>query len=221
MNKEDFLNYITQAIESMDGSDIERLFPDSGQPDLNTLVEELIGLRGEVKKLVQSTLKTNLDMQTMLGQQKEIAIQAQETVKVVQMPFVEKTSDEPDEYRELLLQIMEQDDIVQRTAEQFKTISEPTIFNLQSYRPQMASWKKGYDISSQKWSKLVKSTGLYATGKVGETFDPIYHEAIAIKSDTTKANNIILETEVLGYIRQQKIVRRAKVVVNKLIVDNL
>lgn len=215
MNKEEFLKYITEAIESLDGSDIEMLFPDSGQPDLNTLVEELMGLRGEVKKLAQSTLKTNHDVQTMMGQQKELVAQTQEHYQIVQTPVIEKTTDESDEYKELLLQIIEQDDIVQRTAEHFKTLAEPTFFNLQTYRQQMASWKKGYDIATQKWSKLVKSTGLYATGKIGETFNPLYHEAIATKSDSTKGNNIILEIEVLGYIRQQKIIRRAKVVVNK------
>ncbi len=215
MNKEEFLKYMTEAIEALDGSDIEMLFPDSGQPDLNTLVEELIGLRGEVKKLAQSTLKTNHDVQTMMGQQKELVAQTQEHYQTVQTPVIEKTTDESDEYKELLLQIIEQDDIVQRTAEHFKTLPEPTFFNLQSYRQQMASWKKGYEIATQKWSKLVKSTGFYATGKIGETFNPLYHEAIATKSDTSKDNNIILEIEVLGYIRQQKIIRRAKVVVNK------
>ena len=57
MNKEDFLKYITQAIEAMDGSDIEALFPDNRQPDLHTFAEELIGLRGEVKKVVQARVR--------------------------------------------------------------------------------------------------------------------------------------------------------------------
>ena len=216
MNKEDFLKYITQAIEAMDGSDIEALFPDNRQPDLNTFAEELIGLRGEVKKVVQSTLRTNNDVQSMIEQQKNIALDTKETIESFQNDFMAHTSEEPDEYRELLLQIMEQDDMMQRTNEHFKTLSEPTFFNLSTYRQQMASWKKGYEMGTQKWSNLVKSTGLYATGKVGEAFNPFYHEAIATKSDTTKAENIILEIEVLGFIRKQKVIRRAKVVVNKL-----
>ena len=216
MNKEEFLIYITEAIEAMDGTDIEVLFPDNGRPDLNTLVEELIGLRGEVKKVAQSTLRTNSDVQSMIEQQKALAFDTKENLQSLHQDLIAHTSEEPDEYKELLLQIIEQDDMIQRTNEHFKALPEPTFFTLNNYRQQLASWQKGYEIGFKKWSKMVQSTGLYATGKVGEPFNPLYHEAIATKSDSTKSNNSILEIEVLGFIVKQKVIRRAKVVVNKL-----
>jgi molecular chaperone GrpE (heat shock protein) len=57
---------------------------------------------------------------------------------------------------------------------------------------------------------------LYATGKVGDVFDPKFHEAIAIKANNNQPNNVILETELLGYVAGEKIIRQAKVVVNKI-----
>jgi hypothetical protein len=216
MNKEELMKYVTQAVEALNDSDVEALFPDTGQPDLNVLVEELVGLRGEVRKLAQSTLKVNHDVQTMIEQQKDLAAQAKENLQIAPMPVFENATDDTDEYKEILLKILEQDDIMQRTSTHFKTLPGLGFFNLSNYRQQMASWTKGYEISFDKWQKLIKSSGLYATGKIGETFNPVYHEAIATKTDTTKGNNTILEIEVLGYIRKQKIVRRAKVVVNKI-----
>jgi hypothetical protein len=216
MNKEELMKYVAQAVEALNDSDVEALFPDTGQPDLNVLVEELVGLRGEVRKLAQSTLKVNHDVQTMIEQQKDLAAQAKEKLQIAPTPVFENSTDETDEYKEILLKILDQDDIMQRTATHFKTLPPLGFLNLSNYRQQMASWTKGYEISFDKWQKLIKSSGLYATGKVGETFNPLYHEAIATKTDTTKGNNTILEIEVLGYIRKQKIVRRAKVVVNKI-----
>lgn len=217
MNKEDFVKYINQAVEALNEDDINALFPDNAQPDLNTIVQELIGLRGEVRKLAQSSLKMNNDVQTVIEQQKNILLETKEHLTTVQQPTIEKiSSEDSDEYKELLQQIIEQDDIMTRTAEHFKTLPEVSFFTLNNYRQKVASWQKGYEISHQKWQKLVKSSGVYATGKVGETFNPLYHEAIATKSETGKNNNTILETETLGYLRGQKIVRRAKVVVNKI-----
>ncbi len=217
MNKEDFVKYINQAVEALNEDDINALFPDNAQPDLNTIAQELIGLRGEVRKLAQSSLKMNNDVQTVIEQQKNILLETKEHLTTVQQPIIEKiSSEDSDEYKELLQQIIEQDDIMTRTVEHFKTLPEVGFFTLNDYRQKFASWQKGYEISAQKWQKLVKSSGVYATGKVGETFNPLYHEAIAIKSETGKNNNAILETETLGYLRGQKIVRRAKVVVNKI-----
>lgn len=217
MNKEDFVKYINQAVDALTEEDVNILFPDNAQPDLNTIVQELIGLRGEVRKLAQSSLKMNNDVQVVIEQQKNILLETKEHLATAQQPVIERPSNEDsDEYKELLQQIIDQDDIMSRTIEHFKTLPEVGFFTLNDYRQKMSSWQKGYEISYQKWRSLVQSSGVYATGKKGELFNPLFHEAIAIKSEADKKNNIILETETLGYIRGQKIVRRAKVVVNKI-----
>jgi hypothetical protein len=219
MNKSEFLQYIQQAVDGLEQQDIDSLMPTTAQPDLYTIVQELVGLRGEVRRLSQAALKTNNDVQTMILQQKNMLSESQKAitnlaiappVTVVQSDYAENV-----EYKDLLKQIIEQDDIIQRTAAHLATLPEVGFFNLNDYRQKMASWKKGYEMAQQKWQQLVKSSGMYATGKVGEIFDPMYHEAIAVKSKPDQENNIILESETMGYIRGEKIIRRAKVVVNK------
>ncbi len=220
MNKSEFLQYIQQAMDGLEQADIDSLMPTTAQPDLYTIVQELVGLRGEVRRLSQAALKTNNDVQTMLLQQKNMLSESQKTIAnlaVATSPVAVVASDyaENAEYKDLLKQIIEQDDIIQRTAAHLATLPEVGLFNLNDYRQKMASWKKGYEIAQQKWQQLVKSSGMYATGKVGEIFDPMFHEAIAVKFNPAQENNVILETETIGYIRGEKIIRRAKVVVNK------
>jgi molecular chaperone GrpE (heat shock protein) len=208
MNKEELLKYITQAVASLNEQDINVLFPDNAQPDLGTIVQEIIGLRGEVRKVAQSTLKLNHDVQSMLEQQKSLSL-------ATPTPVVEKRTEE-DIDKLLLQQLIEQNDIMQRTMKHFKDLPEVKWFNVTHYRQQMAAWRKGYEIAQEQWSNIIKNANLYVTGQVGEIFDPTYHEAIAVKNDPTQSNNVILQTELLGYIRNQKIIRRAKVIVNKL-----
>jgi molecular chaperone GrpE (heat shock protein) len=223
MTKVEFLKYIQQAVDGLEPDDLDELMPDTQQPDLYTIVQELVGLRGEVRKLAQAALKTNNDVQAMLVQQKNMLLEAQSnlvspmqtTTPTVQMQIQDYT--EVPEYQDLLKQIMEQDDLIQRTLSHLDTLPEVTIWNLNAYRQKMASWRKGYQMTHQKWQQLVKSSGIYATGKVGEIFDPAYHEAIAVKTIAEKAQSEILETELIGYVRGEKVIRRAKVVVNKLL----
>jgi GrpE len=220
MTKSDFLKYIQQAVDGLEPDDLDALMPDTKQPDLYTIVQELIGLRGEVRKLAQAALKTNNDVQTMLVQQKNMLAEATMNLvpatPVAQQMQVQDYTEVP-EYQDLLKQIIEQDDMTQRTLSHLDTLPEVTIWNLNQYRQKMASWRKGYQMTHQKWQQLVKSSGVYATGKVGEVFDPVYHEAIAVKTVADKAHGVILETELIGYVRGEKVVRRAKVVVNKLL----
>ncbi|MEO0041753.1 MAG: putative molecular chaperone grpE cofactor [Bacteroidota bacterium] len=221
MTKLDFLKYIQQAVEGLEQDDLDALMPDTAQPDLYTIVQELVGLRGEVRKLAQAALKTNNDVQAMLTQQKNMLAEAtanlvtpQPVTPVVPQMQVHDYTEVP-EYQDLLKQIIEQDDLTQRTLYHLETLPEVTIWNLNPYRQKMASWRKGYEMTHQKWQQLVKASGVYATGKVGESFDPVYHEAIAVKTVAEKPHGAILETELMGYVRGEKVVRRAKVVVNK------
>jgi molecular chaperone GrpE (heat shock protein) len=222
MTKLDFLKYIQQAVDGLEQDDLDALMPDTAQPDLYTIVQELVGLRGEVRKLAQAALKTNNDVQTMLVQQKNMLAEATANlasapVTPVATPMQVQDYAEVPEYQDLLKQIMEQDDWMQRTLSHLETLPELTFWSLNAYRQKMASWRKGYEMTHQKWQQFVKSSGIYATGKVGEVFDPAFHEAIAVKTVADKAHGVILETELVGYLRGEKVVRRAKVVVNKLL----
>ena len=64
MTKDELKRYLNEAVEALTTDDLEMLFPQNNQPDLYTLAQELIGLRGEIKKLAQSSLKLYLKART-------------------------------------------------------------------------------------------------------------------------------------------------------------
>ena len=208
MTREELKQYISEAVDALEQQDIEQLFPQSSQPDLYSVVKELVGLKGELRKLAKSTLKMNNQVQSVLELQK------QETAKIVPIQQ-NKQNGIDEELREVLQKIIKQDDIWQRTNEHFKELPELSIWTYQQYKQHFSAWKKGYDIAYNQWQQLIKSIGFYKTGLPGQIFDPLIHEAIATKSVAEKPNNIILETELEGYVYKQKLVQRAKVVVNK------
>jgi molecular chaperone GrpE (heat shock protein) len=211
MNKEELLNYLQQAVDTLDEQDLERLFPKNAQPDLYTVVQEIVGMRGEMRKLAQSSLKLQQEVQILLQNQKDTTA---EEAKKLSEPILNANDDAA--FKALLTQLIEQDDLMNRTNQHFKELPTVGFWNIKPFQQQFAAWERGYSISQQRWNSLMKASGLYATGKVGEAFNPKFHEAIAIKSNNSQQNNVILETETLGYVCGEKIIRQAKVVVNKI-----
>lgn len=213
MSKEEFKSYVFEAIEAMDEAEVEWLFPRAHQPDLYTLVSELTGLRGEVKKLAGASLRTHNELHAFLEQQQAALAEA---------------SDEPDpqalasenlalreELKTLLLQILEQDDGMGRAFQQSQSLPEPQLFSLGAFRARFDGWRKGFGITMSKWEVFVKSLGLRKTGLPGEPFDPERHEAVEARFDAASPPNTILETELAGFLYRQQVLRIAKVVVCK------
>lgn len=212
MTREQLKIYISEAVDAMEQDDLEQLFPSSQQPDLYSIIKELVGLRGEVRKLAQSTLKLNNNIKGVLENQKE------QNAKIVPMMNATNTDKQQvldDDLKTILAQIIKQDDAMQRTKEHFQTLPDLTVWNTFQFQKQFAAWKKGYQITQSQWNQLIKSIGFYKTGLPGQQFNPEIHEAVAVKTVAGESENAILETEVVGYMYQQKLIQRAKVVVNK------
>jgi hypothetical protein len=62
----------------------------------------------------------------------------------------------------------------------------------------------------------LKGHGLEQIDAVGQEFDPIVHEAIQLRADADKPDNIVLEEFQTGYKLNGQVVRPSKVIVNKL-----
>jgi molecular chaperone GrpE len=62
----------------------------------------------------------------------------------------------------------------------------------------------------------LKACGLEQIAAVGEEFDPAVHEAIQLRSEEDKADNIVLEEFQTGYKLNGQVIRPTKVIVNKL-----
>ncbi|MCP3931700.1 MAG: nucleotide exchange factor GrpE [Bacteroidetes bacterium] len=210
MTKDELKSYINEAVDALEQRELEWLFPPANQPDLFTVISEMIGLRGDVKKLAQATLKANNSLQTVVGELK----QAEEDAAIESANTPTKKLQK--EQLAILNNLIDQDDIIQRTADHFGQIPDLTWRNINQFKQQFSGWKSGYLIASSQWEHFIKNTGLHKTGLPGEVFNPLYHEAIETRKDTSKQENIILETEVTGYLCRQELVRTAKVIVNKI-----
>lgn len=72
--------------------------------------------------------------------------------------------------------------------------------------------EKSVDPIYKQFLKILKDHGLVESDPLGETFDPVYHEAIGvIKTDKDEEDHKILEVMQKGYILSGKVIRPAKV----------
>jgi molecular chaperone GrpE len=75
--------------------------------------------------------------------------------------------------------------------------------------------KKGIELIQKQLIDILKRNGLKEMNSVGKEFDPMLHECISFESNNEKENNIILDELIKGYFFKEKILRHAKVIVNK------
>jgi len=217
MTKEELKAYISEAVDALDPVDLEVLFPANQQPDLYSVVEELTGLKGTVGKLSGSTLKLNHEIHSLveqIGLQQEQQQQFLNTLQAEEETTASESLDE--DLKSLLLQLLEMEEVFQLAATSYQELPIPTWLNLNQYKTKLAAWQKGFDITLNRWQKLLQSTNLYKTGLVGELFNPELHEAVAVKHQNNLTDNTILETEQAGFLYKGQVLKLAKVVVNKV-----
>ncbi len=224
MTKQDFINYLTEAVNGMDERNLDALFPNNEQPDLYTLLEAMTGLRGEVKKVAQASLRLQNEVQHLVGKQQEILDKtadlqltsgpaaAQNAVETVDPEDKKNAQD----LRYILRELIKLEAVIGKTSDGLDNLPEATIFGLNDFKNKFSAWEQGFSIFEKQWKALLKSTGMYQTGKVGTQFDPELHEAVATGKDPNFTDNTILETEQIGYLYKNKIIQQAKVVVNRL-----
>lgn len=212
MTKQEFLRYIEEAVDAMDGQNFNQLFTPSNQPDLYTLLEGLTGLRGEMKKISKSSLLLQNEVRQLVADLKNQA----EANTVEEVKVIEQKPDKSDhDLRYLLRELIKMQPTVLKTADNLNSLPEPGVFNMSDYKKNFAAWKVGFDLFKKQWKSLVKSTGMYETGKENTQFNPEYHEAVATRYESDKTENTILETVQIGYLFKDKVIQEAKVVVNK------
>ena len=78
------------------------------------------------------------------------------------------------------------------------------------------SFISGIELIKDNFENILESRGVSAIETVGEEFDPEFHEAMLVKSDPKQKNNIILEELEKGYKHNDRVLRHAKVKVNKI-----
>jgi len=78
---------------------------------------------------------------------------------------------------------------------------------------------KGVKIIYDQMLDVLKSHDVEQISALGEQFDPALHQAMLQKEDEEKEDGVVLEEYQKGYKLNGRVIRPAKVVVNKLAVD--
>jgi len=74
---------------------------------------------------------------------------------------------------------------------------------------------KGVEMIENKIMETLKDLGVEKMNSIGEVYNPHLHNVIAVMRDDEKENDIILDEYQAGYKYGDKILRYAKVIVNK------
>ena len=81
---------------------------------------------------------------------------------------------------------------------------------------ELSKFLAGFKMIYSHFNETLKKYGVEEIETVGKVFDPNIHEALMTKQDSTKPNEEVLECLLKGYTLKGKVIRAAKVVVNKL-----
>ena len=74
---------------------------------------------------------------------------------------------------------------------------------------------KGVEMIEDSINDALKNLGVEKINSIGEKYNPHLHNVIAVMRDDSKENDIILDEYQAGYKLNDKIIRYAKVIVNK------
>ena len=74
---------------------------------------------------------------------------------------------------------------------------------------------KGVEMIENKIIESLTSLGVEKISSIDEIYNPHLHDVIAVMQDSEKANDIIIEEYQAGYTFNGKVIRHAKVIVNK------
>ncbi|MHA1976531.1 MAG: nucleotide exchange factor GrpE [Candidatus Hodarchaeales archaeon] len=75
--------------------------------------------------------------------------------------------------------------------------------------------KEGFQAIEKQFFNLLHNEGVEKLESVGEKFDPTFHEAIFVKTDSGEEEDIILEEVQAGYTLNSTLLRPSKVIIAK------
>ena len=97
----------------------------------------------------------------------------------------------------------------------FLTIVDDLERIIKSIDSSQDSLKDGMLLVEKKIQKYLESLNVESFGKKGDVMDPDLHDAMLTQSDKKFENDIVLEVYEKGYTYREKVIRHAKVIVNK------
>lgn len=86
----------------------------------------------------------------------------------------------------------------------------------QNLEDELSKFLSGFKLIYSHLNDILKKYGVEEIPTVGEIFNPNLHEALLAVNDPTKEDDVIVECLLKGYTLKDKVIRHAKVTVNKL-----
>lgn len=80
---------------------------------------------------------------------------------------------------------------------------------------EIENWLTGMLCVQNQLQDLLKELGVEPFGCEGELFQASFHESVGSRPDRTKHEDVIIEVQQRGWKMQEKVVRPAKVIVNR------
>lgn len=205
---EEFQAYLDQA-------DLSQAVSDE-QPDLNTLLSEMAGLKSEVKaqsRHFKSTLDTLSETLTSVQADNKALSAALEANSAGFQQLRNET------LRSVLLDMV---DIYDRLTTGFNV--------LQNYNPASGlfghskkqdvnfidSFKEGQAMTLKRFEQLLQTYNVYPIECVGKPLDPHTMRAVEIGQNTKLDNGTVLEELRKGFLLEDQVLRLAEVKVNKI-----
>jgi molecular chaperone GrpE len=204
---EDFHNYLEQ-------SKLEQVSPNE-QPDLNTLLSELTGLKTEVKAESRQ-FKNTLDMLS------SALTTVQDDNKTLAAELVEYTKRLEQQKREMMqTMLLEMVDIYDRLTTGLEVIQnyQPLASMFKQSRKEdvrfIRRFKEGQDMTIRRFEQLLRRYQVQMIDCVGKQLDPVTMSAIETAHNPKLENGIVLEELRKGFLFQDQVLRLAEVKVNK------
>lgn len=185
------------------------------QPDLNTLLGEMAGLKAEVKvesRQFKNTLDTlNLALETVQQDNKQFATELAAAAD-------RQAQQETELMRTLMLEMVDMYERLSTGAEVLQNYrSVKTLFK-QSRKKDVhfiERFREGQLMTIRRFEKLLQSYQVRAIECVGKMLDPLTMSAVETGVDTALNNGIVLQELRKGFLYQDKVLRVAEVKVNK------
>lgn len=201
---EQFQNYLEQ-------SSVETVIAHE-QPDLNTLLTEMLALKTEVKTEARQFKKTLDTLSSAL-----------ETVKQDNKTLSEKlfeAQQQQDEIRRtMLLEFIDIYDRLTAGATLFQNYSPvKSIFKRSRSRDikVIKQFQQGQNMSLKRFEQLLQSYQVRTIDCRGKSFDPKLMKAVETATDKKVENAVVLEELLTGFLYKDQVLRLAEVKVNKI-----
>ena len=81
--------------------------------------------------------------------------------------------------------------------------------------PEREAWQKGLTQIEQHFLTILRQGGLLPIDRIGTSFDPQFHEAIAYEHHPTMADGLVIDIVEMGWHMGERVLQPAKVRVSK------